>query len=136
MIPSRLRRELGLTVRPDPRPKCVLLPHKVPRLGLLVGELSFWNSVHESDISATCQKCEISVGSGKAAGLGERRRPSKRPQIVAGIAKESFIEVFSCSIIVLQSRHETYLPLTSCTSNYPTFDGHREGQKSSKKATE
>jgi hypothetical protein len=49
-----------------------LLPHKVPRFGLLIGELSFWDSVHESDISARCQKCEISVGSEKAVGLGKR----------------------------------------------------------------
>ncbi len=61
MIPSRLCRVLGLTVCSDPGPEGVLLPHKVPRFGLLIGELSFWNSVHESDISARFQKCEISV---------------------------------------------------------------------------
>ena len=50
--------------------------------------------------------------------------------LVERFAKESFIEVFSCSIILLQSGHETYLPLTSCTRNYPTSDGRRAGQES------
>jgi hypothetical protein len=62
MVPSRFRRELRLTVRSDPCPKGVLLPHKVPRFGLLVGELSFRNSFHESDISARRQKCEYLLG--------------------------------------------------------------------------
>ncbi len=76
MVPSGLSRELGLTVRSDPRPKCVFLPHKVPRVGLLIGELSFWNSVHESDISARRQKCETSVGSRKGADPENDRDPA------------------------------------------------------------
>ena len=42
------------------------------------------------------------------------------------LAKESVIEFFSCSIVMLQSRHETYLPLTSCTRNYPGINGRAE----------
>ncbi len=48
---------------------------------------------------------------------------------MSGLAKKSIIEVFSCSIVVLQSRHENYLPLASCTSTYPAIDGHPEGSK-------
>src|SRR5271166_1048713 len=49
--------------------------------------------------------------------------------ILSILANESVIEVFSCSGIMLQSRHETYLPLTNCVSNYPTVDGRRQRQK-------
>jgi hypothetical protein len=42
------------------------------------------------------------------------------------LAKEN---VFSCSIVMLQSRNETYLPPTSCAGNYSAIDGRTKGSK-------
>ncbi len=94
MVPSRLRRELGLTVCSDPGPKGILLPHKVPRFGLLVGKLSFWNSIHESNISARRQKCEppleLDVGT-----AGRRTMATPRTDLDrAGFEREFYRSLF------------------------------------------
>ena len=40
--------------------------------------------------------------------------------------RESASKSFHVSNVMLQSGNETYLPLTSCTSNYPAIDGGSE----------
>jgi hypothetical protein len=53
----------------------------------------------------------------------------------SSLAKESVIEGFSCSIVMLQSGNETYLAHTSCTRNYPAIDGRTEASRDPKEGS-
>ena len=60
MIPSRLSRKLGPSVRRHALSKCVLLPYESPLFGLFIRELRF--CVHHGwNVSAPSQKCERSL---------------------------------------------------------------------------